>query len=391
VMRALNRSGRDWFELERADMKQVFDNFQIAEMRADTEKKTPKAHFSAVMRALNRSGRVQLVKTGPATFKEDAADADPVESLEPAGPEGGEPKRKRIPIPMLRRWADKWGEYCREHPELPGAERETMKAGFDELQKDDDGEQGKAHFSAVMCFLRQSGRHDLGTWKGYEKRGKHGGNAGADENEVEQYVSISAGHLSEMEAETAATFRGDVNFLGEKFGLGSVEVQWEEDRLMLIGSAVAVYKARLELVEMLRFYFPEEEVDVPEPPEGMPSEGEADGEASQPQELHWSESIECTLSAAQRKRTLDKTQELRERQRVAVKHWADRWEEWVKVHPKLIGAEREVMKAGFDEMQAAESGTAAKAHFSLVMNFLRQSGRRGIGAWKDYTPKSWPT
>jgi len=271
---------------------------------------------------------------------------------------------------------------------LLGSEREIMKAGFDELQKDPVIELGKAHFSAVMGFLRLSGRHDLGTWKGYDKLGKHG-NAGASENEVEQFVSISAGHLSEMESEAAATFTGDISFLGEKFGLGSVEVQWEEDRLMLIGSAVAVYKARLELVEMLRFYFPDEEVDIPEPPEVMPTEGETDGDPSQPQ--HWSESLECSLSAAQRKRTLDKTQEMRERQRVAVKHWADRWEEWVKVHPELVGAEREVMKAGFDEMQAAEIGTAAKAHFSLVMNFLRQSGRRGIGAWKDYTPKSWPT
>jgi len=381
----------DWFELERAEMKQVFDNFQVSEMRADTEKKTPKAHFSAVMRALNRSGRVQLPKNGPAVFKEDAADADPVESLEPPGPEGGEPKRKRIPIPLLRKWADRWEKYCNKHPDLPGSEREAMKAGFDEVQEEHVSEQGKVHFSAVMSFLRLSGRHSVGTWKGYNKNGQYG-SAGASENEVEQFVSISAGHLSEMEAVAAATFTGDINFLGEKFGLGVVEVQWEEDRLMLMGSAVAVYKARLELVEMLRFYFPDEEIDIPEPPEGMPTEGEADGDPSQPHDpQHWSESIECSLSAAQRKRTLDKTQEMRERQRVAVKHWADRWEEWVKVHPELVGAEREVMKTGFDEMQTAETGTAAKAHFSLVMNFLRQSGRRGIGAWKDYTPKSWPT
>jgi len=377
--------------LEREEMKQVFDNFQMAEMRADTEKKTPKAHFSAVRHALSRTGRLQLNKHDPPTFKEDAEDADPVESLEPPGPDGGEPRRKRIPIPVLREWGGRWEEYCKEHPELLGAERETMKAGFDELQKEHVSEEGKPHFSALMCFLRLSGRQDLGSWKGYENIDERG-NAGVTKQEVKQVVSISAGHLSEMETSARETFTGDINILSKKFGLGSVEVQWDEDKLMLIGSAVTVYKARLELVEMLRFYFPEEEVELPEPPEGMLTEGEADSQTTQSQEpQHWSQSIKCSLSAAQRKRTLDKTQEMRERQRAAVKHWSERWEEWVKLHPELIGAEREVMKAGFDEMQAAEAGTSAKAHFSLVMNFLRNSGRRGIGAWKDYTPQSWPT
>jgi len=378
----------DWLELERDEMKQVFDNFQMAEMRADTERKSPKAHFAAMRHALNRMGRLQLNKHDPPTFKEDAEDADPVESLGPRGPEGGEPRRKRIPIPVLREWAGRWGKYCKEHPELLGAERETMKAGFDELQKEHVSEQGKAHFSAVMCFLRRSGRQDLGTWKGYVKLNERD-HEGEAKQEVKQFVSVSVGRLSKMYAAAAAMFTGEINVLGEKFGLCSVEVQWNEDRLLLIGSAIAVYKARLELVDLLRLYFPEEEVELPEPPEGTPTQGETDGDPSQPQEpQHWSQSMKCSLSAAQRKRTLDKTQEMRERQRLAVKHWSDRWEEWVKARPELIGAEREVMKAGFDEMQAAEAGTAAKAHFSLVMNFLRQSGRHGIGAWKGYAPRS---
>merc|ERR550537_1379445 len=65
-----------------------------------------------------------------------------------------------------------------------------------------------------------------------------------------------------------------------------------------------------------------------------------------------------------------------------VKHWADRWDAYVKLHPELLGTEREVMKAGFDNMQAAEMSKQGKAHFSLVMNFLRLAGRHEIGTWK---------
>merc|ERR1712113_177251 len=101
------------------------------------------------------------------------------------------------------------------------------------------------------------------------------------------------------------------------------------------------------------------------------------------------DSVKSTLTQHQRVKTLMKTQEARETQRRAVLFWAGRWEEYVQAHPEVIGASRDIMKEGFDSMQAHEPEKHAKAHFSLVMNFLRQSGRRKIGTWKDYEPKNW--
>lgn len=99
--------------------------------------------------------------------------------------------------------------------------------------------------------------------------------------------------------------------------------------------------------------------------------------------------VTCTMSTKMRKTKIAKNQARKEAQRAAVKFWADRWEEHIKANLHLIGADRDVMKADFDIMQAAHTGTTVeKAHFGLVMNFCRQSGRRKIGTWKDYEARS---
>lgn len=265
-----------------------------------------------------------------------------------------------------------------------------MKAGFDDLQKNVRvTEDSKAHFSAVMNFLRISGRHDIGAWRGYTGPGQTEGKStlptpdlGASAPDVSDAIRVPAVLLAGMGDRMAGDFTTDIGVLWERSGAAAVEVQWEEGQILLGGKGPAVARARAELAQILRFYFPDEDLGLEEA-EAEEPEAEADGPR------HWTESIKCTLSSTQRRKTLSKTQEMRERQRGAVKHWADRWEEYVKGRPELVGAERSVMKAGFDDMQTAEAGTATKVHFSLVMNFLRQSGRRTIGAWKDYAPKSW--
>lgn len=358
---------------ERAEMKAAFDSMQMEEMEADRERQLPKAHFSAVMFMMGQSGRMQIGKAS---------------SHPKGGDASGNRSRRKIPIPVLQDWASKWEEYLKSHPELVGQDRETMKAGFDDLQKIYARVCGKAHFSAVMNFLRISGRHDIGAWKGYAAPVAGGlAQAVCKEVEVEVVISLVGGLISSMGDQMASDFTGDIRHLSDKSGTSSIEVQWEEDRLVLSGPASAVSRARAELLEILHFYFPNETIALPDDEHA----GALDSGKSAPQAepRHWTQSIRCTLSDQQRQKTLSKTQQMREKQRGAVKHWADRWEEWVKLRPEWIGAERNVMKAGFDEMQTAEAGTAVKVHFSLVMNFLRQSGRRTIGAWKDYTPKSW--
>lgn len=92
------------------------------------------------------------------------------------------------------------------------------------------------------------------------------------------------------------------------------------------------------------------------------------------------------MSDAQKKKAIVKMKASKEAQKAAVRFWADRWEEHTKKSPSLIGAEREVMKAEFDIMQAAvnKGGEHEVAFFPLVMNHLRNSGRHDIGTWKDY-------
>mmetsp|Transcript_24906 Transcript_24906/g.68053 ORF Transcript_24906/g.68053 Transcript_24906/m.68053 type:complete len:145 (-) Transcript_24906:32-466(-) len=106
---------------------------------------------------------------------------------------------------------------------------------------------------------------------------------------------------------------------------------------------------------------------------------------------HWAE-VKCNLTEAQQAKILAQTQEDREKQRNAVLHWADRWDAWVKGNPELVQSTRAVMKEGFERMLASELGSPdspGKVHFGLVMNFLRQSGRRQIAVWRDYCPKGW--
>jgi len=302
---------------------------------------------------------------------------------------------------VVKHWADRWDAYVKVHPELLGAEREIMKAGFDNMQAAEMSKEGKAHFSLVMNFLRLAGRHEIGTWKGYVPA--TGTPAAVSESpagnpcttryrqlDVAEFILLAHGILERMGDETIETFERDIAHLWAKSGCVSVQVQWEENGVYLEGSADSVAGAKAELALILKCYFPTEPGPLTLPSEPSVCDVSSRQPDAQPKAAHWAESAQmCTLSKNQKRKTLAETQAAREKQRGAVKHWADRWEEWVKINPELIGAERETMKAGFDAMQVAEAGQMSKAHFSLVMNFLRQSGRRTIGAWKDYTPKNW--
>mmetsp|Transcript_42595 Transcript_42595/g.92804 ORF Transcript_42595/g.92804 Transcript_42595/m.92804 type:complete len:573 (-) Transcript_42595:175-1893(-) len=367
---------------EREHLKACFDEMQAAAMCADGEHKLTKAHFSAVMYHLRTSGRSRDAKGRK------------------------EARRRRPPPSTVKHLASRWESYVKLHPELIGASRDAMKHGFnDMLEQEEPGSAAKSHFSLVMNFLRLSGRRDIGAWDNYmppPSAGKLGqakiataraATVGeiedeAGDEEMGEDVTLPAGLLIGMEEERAADFDADMWTLRSKTGVDVVEVQWEESRIYLGGTARTVIAARNELKQVLSFYFPQHFVS--EPPSDIGRAGDESEPAASPSaQRHWSENVKCNLSQRQRQKTLTRTQEAREKQRGAAKHWADRWEEWVKLHPELIGAERAIMKAGFDAMQLAELGTAPKVHFSTVMNFLRNSGRRTIGAWKDYKPQGW--
>lgn len=315
---------------EREELKAAFDSMQMAEMQADPDRQLPKAHFSAVKFLLAQSGRMQL---GPPIPKS----------------AGHGNSRRRIPIPALKHWAEQWEEFVTTHPELIGADRETMKEGFDVLLKTHNaGKFGKAHFSAVMNFLRMSGRHDIGAWKGYTGPNGDGGHLKGSQGDdtgtnVTKVLRMVPGVLAEMCDQMAEDFASDMSFLSEKTGTSAIEVYWEEDEINMTGSPTALASAKSELLQILAFYFPGRTVTLPgEVDDGKEDPGTTEVGGTDPtqESEHWSKSIHCKLSDQQRQRTLTKTQEARERERGAVKHWADRWEEYVKQRPELIGADR---------------------------------------------------
>uniref|UniRef100_A0A7S4QAF2 Uncharacterized protein n=1 Tax=Alexandrium monilatum TaxID=311494 RepID=A0A7S4QAF2_9DINO len=322
-------------------------------------------------------------------------------------------------------WVQRWREYTKLHPEVIGKERDEMKAVFDEMQAyemraDALCRTPKAHFSAVMSDLRRSRAvkdRELGTWRGYEpsrpngdgegkgrrrprnrqrdrgakgQGGQEPGAAAAAEGPAPEpvpvdpkapitgTVSIGKGLLEGLSGQAAAEFGRDLYILQTKFTI-SVVVDWEKSRLNLEGARDKIEGAKKELVAILRHYFPGEAFDDIATRE-------------KPMPKHWTDTITCNLTEAQKAKVLAQTQEDREKQRNAVLYWGDRWEAWVKANPDLVQSTRANMKEGFERMLAAELGnpdSPGKVHFGLVMNFLRQSGRRQIAVWKDYAPKDW--
>lgn len=412
----------------REDMKAAFDAMQQSEMMADRMCRTPKAHFGAVMYFMRQLGKLPKMK----------GDKE-------------EPSRKAMTTAAVKHWGERWEEHVKEFPDLIGAERLVMKKAFEEMQAREypTCKIHKAHFSLVMNVLRLGGREDIGTWKEYslahlEEESREDEGPPRYERrpgDVDDYFPVPAALLDSMSQRSAADFEKDVEHLWTLTGLSIAEIQWEEHQLYLVGSSAAVERAKCEVDKVLKFYFPSQYEGRPEfqpkpivqpevtketvvktvlrlaygttigwrppvvvPPRagmgggpgpgrsagGAPGVCDASRTATAPPGMEagqWMESLKCGLTDADRKRTLAKTQMAREKQRLAVTRWADRWEEYARSHPEVIGADRAVMKAALDKLQAAEGGD--KAHFSLVMNFLRQSGRRTIGAWKDYTPKGW--
>jgi len=408
---------------DREDMKAAFDSMQSAEMKADTELRIPKAHFSTVMSELRRSNHREI-----GMWKGYAA------------PPSAEQIHKRD----IEFWASKWKKHVASHPECIGLEREPMKSTFEAMQAaDTDGAaRAKAPFGKVMSELRRKGHREAGTWQGFvpDEQQKGSGGKGAsrgargkkdkDENKGKDkeggqenskecegtvvLVTVPQGVFDELGAAGAQDLETDMGHLVTKTGLNAAEIQWEENTVYLRGNAEALEFAKSEMRQILAFYFPlleppvfrsdadsitkctSEQVDDstsnadPAALNTSGSEKPAPDPDVDQKPRHWSQDIECKLTQAQRLKTLAQTQAERERQRTAVFYWAEHWAEYVKAHTELIGAERATMKAGFDAMQKeAPPCPAGKAHFGLVMNFLRQSGRRTIGAWKDYRPKGW--